>query len=43
VGIGVGTYSSVFVAAPLLVAFEQRKQPHPSQQRTATMTKREPA
>ena len=43
VGILVGTYSSVFVAAPLLVAFEQRKQPHPSQQRTATMTKREPA
>ena len=29
VGILVGTYSSVFVAAPLLVAFEQRKQPAP--------------
>ena len=29
VGILVGTYSSVFVAAPLLVAFEQRSQPAP--------------
>jgi SecD/SecF fusion protein len=30
VGILVGTYSSVFVAAPLLVAFEQRSGSHPT-------------
>jgi SecD/SecF fusion protein len=32
VGILVGTYSSVFVAAPLLVAFERRSRPRPRQQ-----------
>ncbi|HEX7149746.1 MAG TPA: protein translocase subunit SecF, partial [Actinomycetota bacterium] len=32
VGILVGTYSSVFVAAPLLVAFERRSHPRPRQQ-----------
>ncbi|HKQ00526.1 MAG TPA: protein translocase subunit SecF, partial [Actinomycetes bacterium] len=32
VGILVGTYSSVFVAAPLLVAFERRARPRPRRQ-----------
>ena len=32
VGILVGTYSSVFVAAPLLVAFERRSRPRPRRQ-----------
>jgi SecD/SecF fusion protein len=32
VGILVGTYSSVFVAAPLLVAFERRSRPRPRPQ-----------
>ena len=31
-GILVGTYSSVFVAAPLLVAFERRARPRPRRQ-----------
>jgi SecD/SecF fusion protein len=33
VGILVGTYSSVFVAAPLLVTFERRCRPRPRRQR----------
>jgi len=35
VGIGVGTWSSVFVATPLLIAFEQRSG-QPSQARPAS-------
>jgi SecD/SecF fusion protein len=43
VGILVGTYSSVFVAAPLLVAFERRSGPPPGGAVTPRVDRREPA